>query len=212
MKKLTLTVFLSISTLIIYSQIGIGTVGGMDFYQRYVNPEDNIAYPAAGNVVLNFIYGPKIWVGAKKFSFSIEGQVNIGLTSFAINDYKGLGAIAFPVIGKLNFNGLSGFHTGFSKGFSLGAGVQWSKTELYHLSKNYKNKGVKRDFFDVLFAQVDIGVGSFGTDGAIYVRYGFHTGNNARVLNIGMVFNSNKTFKKKMKKLSAPVPINDTPD
>ena len=66
-----------------FGQFGFGTVGGFDFYQRYKNPVDNIAYPASGNALLNIIYGPKIWIGSKKFSVSLEGQVNLGLTSFA---------------------------------------------------------------------------------------------------------------------------------
>jgi len=193
-----------------FTQIGFGTVGGFDFYQRYQNPKDNIAYPASGNAILNIIYGPKIWFGGKSFSVSFEGHVNLGLTAFALKDFKGFGAISFPLIGKLNFNGLSGFHTGFAKGFSLGSGIQYSKTELYYLNNDYKDKGVKRPFYDVIFGQIDIGVGSFGTDASIYVRYGFNMEKKSKVLNVGMVFNSNKTFKKKMRKLSAPVenPLN----
>lgn len=207
MKKLIIFFLFLFTFYFSFGQVGFGTVGGFDLYQRYKNPVDNIAYPASGNAILNFIYGPKMWIGNKKFSVSIEGQVNLGLTSFALKDYKGIGAVSFPVIGKLNFKGLSGFHTGFSTGFSLGGGVQWSKTELFYLDDKFQKQGVKRDIFDVIFGQIDIGVGSFGTDGAAYVRYGFNTDTKAKVLNIGMVFNSNKTFKKKMKKLgNQPVP------
>ena len=207
MKKLVLLLLFLFSGFLSFGQIGFGTVGGFDFYQRYKNPVDNIAYPASGNAMLNFIYGPKIWIGSKKFSVSVEGQVNLGLTSFALKDYKGIGAVSFPVIGKLNFKGLSGFHTGFATGFSVGGGIQWSKTELFYLEKKYKDEGLKRGFYDVIFGQIDIGVGSFGTDGSFYVRYGFNPDNKAKILNIGMVFNSNKTFKKKMKKLgNIPAP------
>ena len=207
MKKLIIFFLFLFTFYFSFGQVGFGTVGGFDLYQRYKNPVDNIAYPASGNAILNFIYGPKMWIGNKKFSVSIEGQVNLGLTSFALKDYTGIGAVSFPVIGKLNFKGLSGFHTGFSTGFSLGGGVQWSKTELFYLDDKFQKQGVKRDIFDVIFGQIDIGVGSFGTDGAAYVRYGFNTDTKAKVLNIGMVFNSNKTFKKKMKKLgNQPVP------
>ena len=204
MKKLFIFFLLLFTGFPSFGQFGFGTVGGFDFYQRYKNPVDNIAYPASGNALLNFIYGPKIWIGSKKFSVSLEGQINLGLTSFALKDYKGLGAVSFPIIGKLNFKGLSGFHTGFATGFSLGGGIQWSKTELFYLDNKYKNEKVVREFFDVIFGQIDIGVGSFGTDGSVYVRYGYNPDNKAKVLNIGMVFNSNKTFKKKMKKLGNP--------
>lgn len=200
MKRSLLFLLLFLLSLTAYSQIGIGTVRGFDFYQRYKNPVDDIAYPASGNAMLNLIYGPKVWIGGKKFSVSIEGHANIGLTSLALKNFKGMGAVSFPVIAKLNFKGLSGFNPGFSNGFSIGGGIQWSKTELYWLSKKYKDLGVTRDFYDVIFGQLEIGIGSFGSDGALYVRYGFNPDNKAKVLNVGMVFSTNSTFKKQMKK------------
>lgn len=183
-----------------YGQIGIGTVSGFDFYQRYKNPADDIAYPASGNAILNIIYGPKIWVGGKNFSISLEGHANIGLTSLALKDFKGMGAVSFPVMAKFNFKGLSGFNPGFANGLSIGGGIQWSKTELYWLSKKYKDLGVERGFYDVIFGQIEIGIGSFGSDGALYVRYGFNPDNKAKVLNVGMVFSTNRTFKNKLKR------------
>lgn len=192
-----------------YSQVGIGTVGGFDFYQRYTNPKDGIAYPSSGNVLLNLIYGPKIWFGGKGFSVSLEGQVNLGLTSLAIKDFKGLGAVSFPVLAKLNFKGLSGFHTGFATGFSLGGGIAWTKTELYYLDEDYKNKNVSRDFFNTIFGQIDIGVGSFGTDGTVYFRYGTNVDTKAKILNIGLLVSSNKLFKKKMNKINNKEKIKD---
>ncbi len=180
-----------------YSQIGFGTSAGLDVYQRYSNPVDKIAYPASGNVMLNFIFGPKIWIGNERLSLSIEGQANLGLTSLAIRDYKGLGAISFPVIAKLNFNGLSGFYQGFASGYAIGAGLQWTKTELYYLSDEYEDKGVTRNFYKTFVVEFDLGVGSFGKILYGYIRYGMNFENKASILNIGFIADINYTFKKK---------------
>jgi len=187
----------------LFSQIGFGTVGGIDLYQRYVNPKDEIAYPAAGNALFNLIYGPKIWLGSKYISLSLEAQINLGITSFAIKDFKGLGAVSFPLMAKFNYKGLSGFLPGFAKGFSLGGGIQYSKTELI-FNKTYKNKGVTRGFFKVYVLEFDLGVGSFGSAGYFYIRYGLNNKTEASTLNIGVLYNINKTYVKKHKDYIKP--------
>jgi hypothetical protein len=194
-----LLVFLLYS-LVLNAQIGFGTVGGLDIYQRFSNPEDNLAYPAAGNLLFNFIYGPKIFVGSKNLSASLETQANIGLTSLAVKNFKGVGALSFPILCKLNFKGLSGFSTGLSSGYAIGAGIQFSKTELFGLLNEYENKGVKRDFFKTYFAQIDFGYGSFGIDGSFYLRLGYNPEKKSNTFNFGLVYNSNHTFRKKMNK------------
>ena len=203
MKKFFLFVVIIFIYSNLFSQIGFGTVGGIDLYQRYVNPKDEIAYPAAGNAMLNLIYGPKIWLGTKDISLSVEAQLNLGLTSFAIKDFKGLGAVSFPLLAKINYKGLSGFLPGFAKGVALGGGVQYTKTELI-FNKNFKNKGVARGFFKTYVFEIDYGVGSFGSGGYFYVRYGIDNNTDASSLNIGVLYNINKTYVEKHKDYIKP--------
>ncbi len=208
MKRYFIIAIILIFSSVSYAQIGFGTSAGLDIYQRYSNPSDDVAYSASGNLLLNFIFGPKVWIGGKKISLSVEGQVNLGLTSLAIKDYKGLGAVSFPVMAKLNFNGLSGFYQGFAPGFAIGGGLQWSKTELYYLSDKYKNKGVVRNFNRTFIAELDLGVGSFGNILYGYIRYGIDFDDKASVLNIGFIADINYSFKKKnipYKKPEAPL-------
>ena len=179
-----------------FSQIGFGTTGGIDFYQRYTNPDDGIAYPSAGNVLLNFVFGPKIWVGNKNVSLSVEMPFNLGMTTLAIKDFKGMGSFAVPVIGKLNFSALSGFYPAFGKGMSVGAGIQWTRTELL-LLRRYKEKNVKRKFFKTYVLEIDFGYGSFGTAGYVYVRAGKSFRSGAKILNIGVLVSINSTYTKK---------------
>lgn len=204
MKKMFLVSLFLLFVFNSYSQIGFGTVGGLDFYQRYSNPDDNIAYRSSGNALFNIVWGPRVWIGKKNLSLSVEGQVNLGLTSLALKDYKGLGSVAFPVIAKINFKGLSGFYAGFSPGISLGAGMQWSKTELFYLSKNYKDKGVERKFNKTYIAQIDFGAGSFGTAGSFYVRYGRNFDTKASILNTGIIISINNSYIKKHKEYQKP--------
>lgn len=199
MKRFVL-LFLLVNSLFVNAQIGFGTVGGLDIYQRFSNPEDNIAYSSSGNLLFNFIYGPKIYAGSKKLSASLEAQVNIGLTSLAVKDFKGVGSFSIPILCKVNFKGLSGFSTGLSSGYSIGAGIQYSKTELFGLLDQYEDKGVKRDFFRTYFAQFDFGYGSFGIDGSFYIRLGYNPQKKSNTFNLGLVYNSNHSFRKKMNK------------
>lgn len=181
---------------IAYSQFGFGTTGGIDLYQRYTNPSDDIAYSSAGNVLLNVVFGPRMWLGGRNASFSIEVPFNLGITTLAVKDFKGLGSFAMPVIGKINLGALSGFYPAFSKGVSIGGGVQWSRTELL-LLKRYKDKNVKREFFKTYILELDLGYGSFGTAGYIYLRYGKDFDSDAQSLNIGLMVSINSTYVRK---------------
>ena len=197
MKKIIILVSVLVFTLRSNAQIGLGTVKGIDLYQKYNNPVDNIAHNGSGNTLLNFIWGPRVWLGGKSFSISVEAQINLGITSLAIKDYKGLGAVSFPALFKLNYKGLSGFFPGFANGVSLGVGMQWFKTELFYLSDAYKDLGVQRKFNKTYIAQLDFGYGSFGSSGAMYLRYGRNFKTKASVFNLGLIFSVNNSFIRK---------------
>lgn len=185
-----------------YSQFGYGLTGSLDLYQRYSNPSDNIASPSAGNVLLNIGVGPKIWIGGKKFSVSAESQALVGLTAFSISDYKGMGSLAFPIIGNLNFKGMSGFNREGTTGLSLGGGIQYNKTELYGLKSEFAEKGVTRDYFKTYVVQAGYGFGINGFGLQLFTRYGFNPDiKSAKSLNIGFQFDFNIPA---LKKISTP--------
>jgi hypothetical protein len=121
-----------------HAQINIGFLTGGDLYQRYTNPLDNTnTGRSSGSAILNGNTGLKLYVGVPKVSLSIEGYINSGALALDVNEYKGLGAVSYPVLAKLNFNGLSGLmKTDKTRGWSIGGGVQWSRTVcLYLLDK-----------------------------------------------------------------------------
>ena len=111
--------------------------------------------------------------------------------SLALNDYKGLGAVSFPVMAKLNFQGLSALNREGKFGFSIGAGIQWSKTELFGLKNSFEEQGVSRDLFKTYILEAAYGFGMSGFTLHAFVRYGWNKGTDANTLNFGIGYDFN---------------------
>lgn len=202
MNKILLSLFLlAISFTSKAQQFGYGFTLTNDLYHRYANPKDGIAARSAGSAILNIGGGPKIWIGGQNVSFSAEAQATIGFLGLAVKDYKGLGTAAFPIMGKINFNGLSGLDKEGRIGLSLGGGIQYSRTELYGLADDYADKGIERKLFKTYIAQAGYGFGlsGFGLQG--YLRYGWNKNTKANIMAIGLQWDFNL---KMLKKITSP--------
>ncbi len=204
MKKITIIFAFLFSGLTINqvnAQVGGGLVFGGDWYQWYNNPtiDGEEALTSSGNVLLNVAIGPKFWFGGEKFSLSLEGHVNWGVTSFDVNDYKGLGSMSFPLIAKLNFGSISSFSSNEDdkKGFYIGGGVQYTRTELYGLTADYVDN-TTRSMFRTWIGEIGYGSGSDGTVTTSFVRFGVGD-DNALTLNVGSLISFN--FKEFIKNL-----------
>lgn len=182
------------------AQIGIGTITGFDFYQYYDKGDINneLESSTSGSAMLNIILGPKVWIGGPKFSLSLEAPINWGIFHFDINEFKGLGAIAFPLGAKLNFGAASGFANVNVVGFSMGGGLQYMNTEIYTTKKDFKDK-IETGFFRTYYGEVAFHVGLAGFDVALYTRYGRGEADQ-RNLNVGISVNTNLTQLAKMAK------------
>lgn len=194
MKKITIILaflFSGLATTQVNAQFGGGLVFGGDWYQWYQNPkvDGENSLTSAGNVLLNVAIGPKIWFGGEKFSLSLEGHLNWGVTSFDMHEYKGMGTIAFPMIAKLNFGSLSSFGNSDKKGFYIGGGVQYSRTELYGLTADYRDN-TSRNLFRTWIGEIGYGSGKNGSVTNSFVRFGFGD-NQAFSLNIGSLISFN---------------------
>lgn len=183
------------------AQFGYGFTASNDLYHRYVNKEDGIASPAAGSALLNIGVGPKLWLGGKKCSFSAEGQAVIGFFGLSAKDYKGLGTVAFPILAKLNFNGVSGFDREGKLGFSIGGGIQYNRTEIFGLSDKFASQNVQRSFFPTYVVQVGFGYGLSGFNAQGIIRYGFNPDDKTSTLNIGLQYDFNIPI---LKKITSP--------
>ncbi len=181
------------------AQFGYGVTVTNDLYHRYTNPNTDQG-GSAGSAILNLGVGPKIWIGGKKMTFSAEGSAQIGFLGLALKDYKGLGTLSYPLMAKLNFNGLSTMDKEGQLGFSIGGGIQYSKTELYGVSDDALTKGITRPLFKTYVVQAGYGFGLSGFGGQGFVKYGWNK-NNASVLAIGIQWDFNL---KQLKKISSP--------
>ncbi len=190
-KRITLSIAFVFVVTCFYAQFGYGLTFSNDIYQRYSNPEDDIAYGAAGSFMLNFGIGPKIWVGGSDVSFSLETQAQIGLLGLAFKDYKGLGMHSVPIIARINFKGLSGLDREGRIGWSLGGGIQYNKTELFYLANKYEDQGLDRNYFKTYVGQVALGFGMSGFVGQAVLRIGYNSETKASSLNLGIQFDFN---------------------
>jgi len=192
MKSIFTAFIFSISLSIAYGQFGIGLTASHDLYHYYQNPDDELdESTSAGSALINLGIGPKIWMGGNDFSVSLEAQASIGLFGLSIRDYKGLGTTSFPIMAKFNFAGLSGLDKEGKFGWSIGAGIQYSKTELYYLKNSFEEKGGTRDLFKTYIGQVGYGFGMSGFTAHGFIRFGYHPDDGARTLNIGLQYDFN---------------------
>lgn len=193
--------FLSAFT-IAHSQVGVGLTVSNDLYNVYNNPIDvEDIHRRNGSALLSLGLGPKIWLGAKDLSFSLESTANLSPLGLALKDYKGLGAVSFPILAKINFKGLSGFNKLTGIGYSIGGGIQYSRTELFGLDDEFAMRGVQRDFFRTYNVQVAAGLGLTGFSGYAFFRYGFNPDlDGANNFHFGLQFDFNFIELKKIHK------------
>ena len=181
------------------AQFGYGFTVTNDIYQRFTNPEDNTNKSrGSGSAILNFAAGPKIWIGSQNVSVSLEAQAGIGLLSLGLKDYKGLGAAYFPIMAKLNFNGLSGMDKEGRQGWYIGGGLQYFRTELYGLNEKAEKAGVKRELYPSYIGQFGYGFGLSGFVASGFLRAGYNPDTKANFFAIGIQADFNKPMLKKI--------------
>lgn len=178
-----------------HAQVGYGVTLKTELYSRYVNPESpNVVdepSTSAGSALLNLGIGPKLWFGGKNVSFSPEAAVVFSPFALSSKDYKGLGALSFPIMAKFHFLGMTNFNRDGKFGFALGAGIQYTRTELFGLQNSASDIGVERGYFKTYVVEADFGFGLSGFDLHGLVRYGFNKDSDANTLSIGIGYNFN---------------------
>jgi hypothetical protein len=180
-------------------QFGYGFTASNDLYQRYKNP-GTLPWGGsntAGSAILNLGLGPKVWVGNAKASFSLESQAALGILGYSAGSYKGLGMGAIPIIGRINFKGLSTFDREGKMGLSVGGGIQFNRTEAFGISETYAPT-LQRKFFRTYVGQVSYGFGISGFTIQGIVRYGYDPDSEARSLNVGLQYDFNQPMLKKI--------------
>lgn len=172
------------------AQIKAGITYGGDFYQRYTNPiiKGDSLLRSSGNYWLNIAMGPKIWYKGNNYSISVECPVNWGITTFDWQENKGLGSLAYPLLFKYNSGLLEGHKVYGLREFSLGAGIQYNKTEVYGFENKFTNHP-SRGYFRTYI--IDLGLYThwiFPDLQYNYIRIGFGE-HQAVSFNFGMMWN-----------------------
>ena len=201
MRNYLLILFLALSAFSTTAQVGIGLTGSTELYTRFSNPTDDIASRTSGSALLNLGVGPKIWLGNKDFSFSLEGQAILSPLALSLGDYKGLGMVSFPFVARFNFKGLSGLNRLGTMGWSFGGGVQYNKSEIFGLSEDFEAQGVTRDYQRMYVGLIGYGFGISGFTVHGILKYGYDPDSDASVFTFGVQYDFNLP---KMKKISDP--------
>jgi hypothetical protein len=209
-KYLVAVVFLcSLSQL--SAQIGFGVVTGIDLYQYYDQGELSEAEStSSGSAIANIILGPKMWIGGSNFSVSLEAPLNWGMFAFDLTEFKGLGALSFPLAAKFNFGAASGWNEDRFTGWSFGGGLQYTNTEIYGTNSDFEGL-IEEGYMRTYFGEIASHFGFNGFDMALYARYGWNE-SSSRTVNVGLITNLNLTYfakkrkrsKKKMEDLGEP--------
>ncbi|MDQ3141320.1 MAG: hypothetical protein M3Q56_03630 [Bacteroidota bacterium] len=206
--KRNLIVILILGCLQIQSQAQVkgSMILGMDIYQWYKNPKTNELKgqgSSAGSSILCGPIGLRLAVGKENFSFSLEGAANIGLLAFDLGEFKGLGAVSFPLIGKINFDALSGFSKNKFVGYSVGLGIQYNRTEWFGLTEKFKD--LERKYFPTYIVDLAMGGGIGGFNASYYFRFGFGE-KKSYSFNTGLLFNISFNRQKTNLKDKTPQP------
>ncbi|NOT36676.1 MAG: hypothetical protein HOP11_04810 [Saprospiraceae bacterium] len=162
---------------------------GCDLYQWYRNPQNNSSeLGGSSGGIFPLVLGTEFMAGKGNYSFGIQTNANLGIFNFD-TDYKGLGAVAFPFIAKVNYGCLSGFSSKMI-GFSVGGGIQYQRTELFGLSSKFDQ--YEREFFPTYIGQIEIAGGLGGLNISYYLRMGLNQElKEAFSFNSGVLFSLN---------------------
>jgi hypothetical protein len=199
MKKILIIASILQFSILSFGQFGYGLTASTNIYDRYTNPKDaGDAYRSAGAFFPNIGVGPKIWMGGQNMSLSLEAQAGLSVFALALKDYKGMGAVQFPILAKLNFNGLSGLDKEGKLGFTIGGGIQFTRTELYGLRESFELAGTKRTLFPTYIAQVGYGFGLSGFCLNAFGRFGYNPDTKANNLSVGIQYDFNFNLLKKI--------------
>ena len=191
MKKLVwIIALLTLGGYSVSAQFAYGFTMKTELYNRYANPSDDIASRSAGSALVNIGLGPKLWFGGKKFAVSPEATVVFSPLALSTGDFKGIGAVSFPLMVKLQFGGLSSFVDN-RFGFALGGGLQYTRTELFGLSNEFEELGVERNYFRTYIIEADFGFGTSGFTIHGLIRYGFNPDTDANTISVGVGYDFN---------------------
>ncbi len=154
------------------AQVGIGVETELGLYEWYKQPKNGGNVSRSSGQLLSLpSVGPKIWFGDwHEWTISLESKIIFSPFAFNLQDKKGFGSLAFPILVGGNFR--IDDDEGTVK-LGIAAGVQWSKSELFNRDISLPQNAFYLTFIGEVNFQFVIGVSP-----GFKKSYDYDTGHN----------------------------------
>jgi hypothetical protein len=129
-----------------FGQFFLGVTGGIGAYQWDKVPVDNSMKTSGG--IFSEILGFNLGVGNETFRFILEGYEDYAPFTFSMDEFQGMGTLSVGAMVKLSLTPF-GDSWDAKKGFSLGLGIETTKTELH-----FRNRDVIRNWNPTKFGYI----------------------------------------------------------
>lgn len=140
-------------------QMGMSLYLDYNLYHWSQKPNSLSPEQESAGQLLNLIPlgGFGLWIGrAGSTTLGVEGGIEYMPFSFDTKDYKGMGAVSFPVLLRLTqpFSP----QAGISPFIGLGAGLQWNRIDLY--GRPSGSQVALNPYFQTRVVELSLGMGS----------------------------------------------------
>jgi hypothetical protein len=142
-KKLLFTLICCFMAARSMGQFFLGATAGFGIYQWDKAPVDNSTKTSGG--VLSEIFGLNLGAGNETFRLLVESYEDFAPFSFSLKKFQGMGTFSAGSMAKLSLTPYG--NSLRNEGFSLGVGIETTKSELYF-------KDVKRDWYPTKYGYI----------------------------------------------------------
>ncbi|MDR2388887.1 MAG: hypothetical protein LBD89_03760 [Tannerellaceae bacterium] len=126
------------------AQLLLGATAGIGAYQLDKSPVENSTKNTGG--IFSEIVGLNLGVGNETVRLVVEGYEDYAPFTFSLRNFQGMGTFSAGAMGKLSFT-FKDYWSDTAKGFSLGLGLEASRTELH-----FRKEDLRRDWYSTKYA------------------------------------------------------------
>ena len=130
-----------------FGQLLVGFTYGVGAYQWDRFPVGNSTKAAGG--FFSEIAGLNVGVGNETFRLILEGYEDYAPFTFSLKEFQGMGTFSAGALAKLSLTPFEGSWSSNRHGFSIGAGIETTRPELY-----FRNKDVRRDWYSTKYGYI----------------------------------------------------------
>jgi hypothetical protein len=145
MKKVLFTAVCCLATVMSFGQVLAGVTVGTSLYKWDKNPTTgSVEYNRAAGGIFSEIVGLNLGLGNDKFRFILEGYETYAPFTFNLKKFAGMGTFSGGAMAKISVTPFE--HRDGNRGFSLGAGIEMTRTEI-----SFRKKELERDWFPIKY-------------------------------------------------------------